>query len=117
MTDTFSETGLERLVDRELDERMKALKDAAAARGRKVEDTALYVALAIAGLYGLAGAIVFVAISLGLVTPKTVPWTILAIPLVLFLGCILPKTVGRATAGKIWTGLGAAAAKRIEGGK
>lgn len=63
---------------------------------RRLEDWGMIVGIAQAALYGVAEFL----IHIGVVTPKStgIPWMTIA----LFFGCVLPKTLGRATAGKIW---------------
>lgn len=65
-------------------------------RSRRIEDWLAIAGVAQAMLYGIAEFL----IHIGVVTPKShgVPYMTIA----LFLGCVLPKTVGRASAGKIW---------------
>lgn len=101
----FTETSVGRIVDAELDERLHALK-AAARRGRSVEDVAMYVGIGQAALYGVGEFLM----QIGVVPRYTgVPYMTIA----LFLGCVLPKTVGRATAGRIWTVLADTFASRF----
>lgn len=92
----LTKTGVERMIDAEFDERMMKVQRAA----RKAEDRGFYVALGIAGLYGTAEVLIYTLVSLGKVTPvdAPVPWLTLA----LFVGCIIPKILGRATGGQIW---------------
>lgn len=83
-----------------IDERLALLHK----RARGVEDYGMYVGLAIAALYGLSEAVVYTATSLGLVPEPgetRVPW----ITVILFVGCVLPKTIGRVTTGKVWVTL------------
>lgn len=113
--DDLTKTDVREMITADRDELAKRLNEKHAHRGRNVEDIAMYVGLVQAALYGFVEALVFLLRSLGKIPdgPHPFPWVTMA----LFLGCILPKTVGRATAGRIWTGLGAAAAERLKGGK
>ena len=81
-----------------------------AERHRYVEDRALYVALAIAALYGVGEFL----IDVGLVDPpatRRIPW----VTLVLCFLCVAPKMIGRATTGRAWLTLAGGLAKRLSG--
>lgn len=62
---------------------------------RKIEDWLALAGVGQAMLYGLAEFLIHMGIVKG---SDRIPWMTMA----LFLGCVLPKTVGRATAGKVW---------------
>lgn len=82
---------------------------------RRLEDYCLYVALLIAGVYGIAEVVIYTIVSLGL-KPRVdaaFPW----ITVMFFVGCIIPKVLGRTTGGKIWITLAEGFAKRIAGKK
>lgn len=122
MSDTakpgMSRTEVGEMIHEDLDAKLKELRELAAAqanKSRKLEDYALIVGIAQAGFYGFIEAIVYFLQSIDVIPVKGHPIPYMTIAL--FLGCILPKTVGRATAGKIWTGLGSAAADRLRGSK
>jgi hypothetical protein len=67
-----------------------------ATAGRNIENWLALAGVLQAMLYGLAEFL----IHIGLATPKScgIPY----MTITLFLGCVLPKTIGRATAGKVW---------------
>lgn len=70
---------------------------------RWIENGLAVVGIAQAALYGTVEALNHAGISLGSCTPSSgFPW----ITLVIFVGCVLPKTVGRASAGKVWELIG-----------
>lgn len=77
-------------------------------RGRALEDYGFMLALGIAALYGVGEFL----IDMGLVDPpaqRRVPW----VTLILFIGCVAPKTVGRATMGQVWVILAQGVARMI----
>lgn len=97
MTDSLTKTGIERMIDAEIDERMLKIQRGA----RRAENIGFYVAIAIAGLYGLAEAVIYFLGSIGKVAVRhdvPFPW----ITIVLFVGCVIPKILGRTTGGQIW---------------
>lgn len=64
---------------------------------RQLEDAAFIVAIVIAALFGVGEFL----IHIGIVTPpehRDFPY----MTLILFVGCVLPKYLGRATMGQIW---------------
>lgn len=82
---------------------------------RKVEDYGLIVAFGLGACYGLSEIVVHAVVSLG-VRPRVdapFPWIIV----MFFLGCILPKTLGRATTGSVWIILAQAVGRLISRGK
>lgn len=95
MSDPLSETAVERIAVR-VQER--------GAASRYIENGLAIVGILQAGLYGTLEALASVGWRLGKCEAETgFPWITAFI-----LGvCVLPKTVGRATAGKVWETLGA----------
>ncbi len=83
--------------------------------GRKIEDWGMLVGLCLGLLYGIGEIVVHVVVSLGIrpYTEAPFPWIIV----MFFLGCILPKTLGRATTGQVWVILAGAIARLIPRGK
>lgn len=76
---------------------------------RNIENGLALVGIAQAGLYGTLEALARSGFTLGACKPNSgIPWVTLAI----FSGCVLPKTVGRASAGKAWSLFAGIAGKR-----
>lgn len=93
MTDILTKTAVGRMIDAEFDERAAKIQRTA----RLAEDRGFYVALCIAALYATGEFVVY----MGLVTPpadRGFPWMTAG----LFVGCVIPKILGRTTGGKIW---------------
>jgi phenylacetate-coenzyme A ligase PaaK-like adenylate-forming protein len=66
---------------------------------RRIEDALAIAGILQAGLYGTLEALASVGWRLGECAADTgLPWVTLAI----LFACVLPKTLGRATAGRIW---------------
>lgn len=78
-------------------------------RSRLLEDIAFIVGIAIAVLYAIGEFLTSMGWCIKTCNPHAgVPW----MTVVLFAGCVLPKTLGRATAGKVWDAI----ASRVKGG-
>lgn len=90
----LSETMVERAV-----ERIQIRHPERNTAGRHIENALAIAGTAQVALYGTLEALSRSGYMLGTCKPSTgVPWVTLAF----FFGAVLPKTVGRATAGKIW---------------
>lgn len=75
---------------------------------RRVEDALAIVGILQAVAYGTVESLAAAGWRFGACAPATgFPW----ITAIIFLGCVLPKTLGRATAGKIWERLPIGGAK------
>jgi hypothetical protein len=91
MSDDFSDTKMERLAVK--------IEQRSSPASRHIEN-----ALAIAGiiqalLYGTLEALRHNGIAFGKCeAPDGIPW----VTVLIFMGCVAPKTLGRATAGKLW---------------
>lgn len=89
--DKLSETGIADRVAVKIEQRSPA--------GRHIENVLAIVGIAQAALYGTLEALRHNGISFGDCTPATgIPW----VTVLIFMGCVAPKTLGRATAGKLW---------------
>lgn len=82
---------------------------------RQIEDWGFLIACGLGLLYGIGEIIVYVVVSLGLRphTEAPFPWIVMAF----FIGGILPKTLGRATAGQVWVVLAHGVARLLTRGK
>lgn len=82
---------------------------------RQIEDWGFIIALVLGALYGLSEVIVYAVVSLGIrpYVEAPFPWLVMAF----FIGGILPKTLGRATAGQVWVVLAQGVARLISRGK
>jgi cellulose synthase/poly-beta-1,6-N-acetylglucosamine synthase-like glycosyltransferase len=81
---------------------------------RRIEDGGFLLGLVLMGLYGGAELIIYVLVSIG-----RVPYVHVSAPkiiVLLALLCVLPKYMGRATAGQVWITL-AQGATRLFGKK
>ena len=90
----------------------EAQRKAVADRARHVEDWGLVVGLFIATLYSVGEFVVY----MGLVTPpaeRDFPY----MTVIMFLGCVLPKMLGRATTGQVWIILAQGVARMLGGKK
>jgi hypothetical protein len=75
------------------------MSDQPAPASRRIENALALVGIAQAALYGTIEALKEAGWQMGpCQTNGGIPWVTLAV----FVGCVLPKTLGRATAGKIW---------------
>ena len=83
----------------DLDAMRADFKQRGGGAGRWIENALALAGIAQACLYGTLEALRSVGYSLGECKPDTgIPWVTLSI----LFACVLPKTVGRATAGKAW---------------
>lgn len=81
---------------------------------RQIEDAGFILGLVLMGLYGVAELVIYVLVSIGRVSYVHV--SIPKIIVLLALLCVLPKYMGRATAGQVWITL-AQSATRLFGKK
>lgn len=73
-------------------------------KSRFIEDALAVVGIFQAMLYGAAESLASVGWRLGECKAETsFPW----LTVIVFAGCVLPKTLGRATTGKVWESLAA----------
>jgi hypothetical protein len=95
-------TADENLSETQIIERVEARMEQRESRtphSRLIEDIGFIVGIVQAMLYGTLEALRHSGVVFGKCEAETgFPW----ITVIIFIGCVLPKTVGRATTGKIW---------------
>lgn len=81
--------------------------------GRTLENAGFVLGLVVGGLQAFAEVTIYFLVSIGSVvrTDAPFPWFVA----MFFIGCILPKYLGRATAGQVWIVLAQAVARMLPG--